>query len=121
MVAGWETTRLASNSAGRVALMSGNSLPTASIPRTSLIHNAPLGQINRKLIGEYADGWIPLFALLFDIDEYAGLIRTAAENAGRDRDAVTIAPWIPAAVDDHPDRGGRPRPRHAGPRVCHGV
>lgn len=64
------------------------------------IYNAALGSTNRKLTGEFADGWIPLFAPRSDIAEYASTMQEHAENVGNDE--VTIAPWIPTAVDDDP-------------------
>lgn len=66
------------------------------------IFNAALGETNRQLTGEFADGWMPLFVPQSEIETYINQIHTAAKDAGRNE--PTIAPWIPAAVDNDPNK-----------------
>lgn len=64
------------------------------------IYNAAMGETNRQLTGEFADGWFPLFAPRSSLPEYTEAINEAAASAGRDD--LDVVPWIPAAVDDDP-------------------
>lgn len=66
------------------------------------IYNSALGEVNRRLTGEFADGWIPVMASLDTLASDVAEIRTAADEAGRDPDSIDVAPWIPTAVDDDP-------------------
>ena len=64
------------------------------------IFNAAMGEQNRRLTGEFADGWMPVFTPFSKLEQYADALTSTAEDAGRP--APTIAPWIPAAVADEP-------------------
>lgn len=67
------------------------------------IFNAAMGSTNRKLTGEFADGWMPVFVPLSELESQATAVQSAAE--GRERDVeVTVAPWVPTAVAEDPDR-----------------
>jgi alkanesulfonate monooxygenase SsuD/methylene tetrahydromethanopterin reductase-like flavin-dependent oxidoreductase (luciferase family) len=65
--------------------------------------NAAMGPTNRKLTGEFADGWIPLFVPRQKLDAYADEMRSDREQ----NSDLTVAPWIPTAVDADPDRAER--------------
>lgn len=62
------------------------------------IYNAALGPTNRKLTGEFADGWLPVHVPRGKFEEYVGEVEAAAESAGRDPDDVVIAPYVVACV-----------------------
>lgn len=67
------------------------------------IYHAALGRANRRVVARLCDGWIPHnipFPELPDAFEY---IADHAERAGRDPDAITVAPYVPAAVADDPE------------------
>lgn len=67
------------------------------------VYHAALGQANRRVVARLCDGWIPHnipFPELPDAFEY---IADHAERAGRDPDAITVAPYVPAAVADDPE------------------
>jgi F420-dependent oxidoreductase-like protein len=64
------------------------------------IYNAALGPTNRRLTGEFADGWLPVHVPRSKFEAFVDDIETAAGNAGRDPDDVTIAPYIVACVDE---------------------
>lgn len=68
------------------------------------IFNAALGPTNRKLTGEFADGWLPVHVPSSEFEEYVDEIEESAENAGRDPNDVTIAPYIVACVDEDGER-----------------
>lgn len=68
------------------------------------IFNAALGPTNRKLTGEFADGWLPVHVPRGRFEQYVDEIEESAENAGRDPDDVTIAPYIVACVDEDGER-----------------
>lgn len=67
--------------------------------------NAALGETNRKLTGEYADGWIPLFVPRQKIAEYAEAMRATEDRLGDGE--LTVAPWIPIAMDSDPEAAER--------------
>lgn len=62
------------------------------------IYNAALGSTNRRLTGEFADGWLPVHIPREKLETFIGDIEESAESAGRDPDDVTIAPYIGACV-----------------------
>lgn len=64
------------------------------------IFNAAMGEQNRKLTGEYADGWLPVVTPFEKLSEYIDEVRDAAAGAGRDPAAVTIAPYIISCVSE---------------------
>lgn len=69
------------------------------------IFNAAMSETNRKLTGEFADGWMPVLTPLSSLDDLAADVTTAAEDAGRA--PPTVAPWVPVAVAEDPDRAER--------------
>lgn len=64
------------------------------------IFNAAMGERNRRLTGEFANGWMPVFTPLSKLESYADEIASAAADAGLPD--PTIAPWVPAAIADDP-------------------
>jgi len=62
------------------------------------IFTAALGPTSRKLTGEYADGWLPMFVPKSSLTGQVVQMRETARAAGRDEDAVAVAPMIPTAV-----------------------
>lgn len=64
------------------------------------VFNAAMGEHNRCLTAEFADGWMPVFIPRSKLSEYIDELHATADAA--DRDPVTVAPWIPIGVaDDH--------------------
>lgn len=64
------------------------------------LYYAALGSANRRVVGRFADGWIPHNVPFSRLTESFEVVATAAEDAGRDPDDVTVAPYVPAAVSD---------------------
>lgn len=71
------------------------------------ILNAAIGDANRRLTAEYADGWLPAFVPQSSFADDVSAVRAMARNAGRDPADLLVAPWVPTAVDDDPDRAER--------------
>lgn len=71
------------------------------------IFNAAISDANRALTGEYADGWLPAFMPQSLFSDKVSDVRESARDAGRDPNELTVAPWVPTAVDDDPDRAER--------------
>ncbi|MFB6170759.1 MAG: LLM class flavin-dependent oxidoreductase [Haloarculaceae archaeon] len=66
------------------------------------IFNAAMGETNRRLTGEFADGWMPVLTPLSALESLAEDVAEAARAA--DREPPTAAPWVPVAVADDPAR-----------------
>lgn len=64
------------------------------------IFNAALGPTNRRLTGEFADGWLPVHVPRGKFESYVGDVRESAAEAGRDPDDITVAPYVVACVDE---------------------
>lgn len=64
------------------------------------VFGAALGSANRRMVGRVCDGWIPHNVPFSFLDEAFDTVRNGAADAGRDPDAVTVAPYVPAAVSD---------------------
>lgn len=68
------------------------------------IYVAAMGERNRQLVGEYADGWIPLLIPHTAFDDALSAVDRGANRAGRSMDDMDIAPWIPTCIsEDDPD------------------
>ncbi|MDS0477009.1 LLM class flavin-dependent oxidoreductase [Natrinema sp. 1APR25-10V2] len=71
------------------------------------IFNAAIGDANRRLTGEYADGWLPAFVPQSLFSAAVADVRESAQAAGREPDDVVVAPWVPTAVDADPESAER--------------
>lgn len=71
------------------------------------IYNAAMGETNCRLTGEFADGWLPAFIPLSELEAAASHVEAGARAADRDPGAITTAPMVGAAVDEDPDRAER--------------
>ncbi|MFC7045959.1 LLM class flavin-dependent oxidoreductase [Halobacteriaceae archaeon GCM10025711] len=66
------------------------------------VYHAALGPANRRVVGRLADGWIPHNVPFPDLGDAFETVAETAEEAGRDPDAIEVAPYVPAAVSDDP-------------------
>lgn len=64
------------------------------------IYNAAMGPTNRRLTGEFADGWLPVFVPVSLLSDYAGEVRAAAAGRDRDPDELQTVPWVVTAVSE---------------------
>ena len=66
------------------------------------VYHAALGPANRRVVGRLCDGWIPHNVPFPDLADAFEEIEESARKVGRDPDAITVAPYVPAAVSDDP-------------------
>ena len=64
------------------------------------IYIAAIGPKNTQLVGEIADGWIPLFFSPEHIGESKKLLEEGASRSGRSLDGFDIAPSVQVRIDD---------------------
>jgi 5,10-methylenetetrahydromethanopterin reductase len=65
------------------------------------IYGAALGKANRRVVARLCDGWIPHNVPFPDLPEAFDYIREHTPD-DRDADDITVAPYVPAAVDEDP-------------------
>jgi F420-dependent oxidoreductase-like protein len=68
------------------------------------IYVAAIGPKNTQLVGEIADGWIPIFFSPEHVGESKKLLEEGAARAGRDLNGFEIAPTVQVRFDDDIDR-----------------
>ena len=84
----------------------GNCFEVADFPpleRSVPVYTAALGPATRRATARTADGWLPHNIPFERLDEAFEYIETHAREAGRDPAAITVAPYVPAAVSDDGD------------------
>ena len=64
------------------------------------VYHAALGPANRRVVGRLADGWIPHNVPFPDLDDAFETVAETAREAGRDPEAIEVAPYVPAAVSE---------------------
>lgn len=64
------------------------------------IYVAAMGEHNRRLVGEFADGWLPLLIPHPAFEEALVPVERGADRADRSLDDIDIAPWIPTCISD---------------------
>jgi alkanesulfonate monooxygenase SsuD/methylene tetrahydromethanopterin reductase-like flavin-dependent oxidoreductase (luciferase family) len=64
------------------------------------VYHAALGKANRRVVARLADGWMPHNVPFPDLAESFEYVAEHAREAGRDPDDISVAPYVPAAVDD---------------------
>ncbi|MFD1512620.1 LLM class flavin-dependent oxidoreductase [Halomarina rubra] len=67
------------------------------------IYHAALGPANRRVVARLCDGWIPHNVPFPDLGDAFDYIAEHAEEAGRDPDDITVAPYVPCCVADDAD------------------
>jgi len=76
------------------------------------IYNAALGPANIRLTGTLADGWLPNLYPLDQFDEGLEWLREGAEQARRTLEAMDVAMYVLAAVDEDPATARREAAEH---------
>src|SRR5215217_8683888 len=64
------------------------------------IYIAAIGPKNTQLVGEIADGWLPVFFSPEHVDHSRALLEEGAARSGRSLDGFDIAPTVQVAIDD---------------------
>lgn len=65
--------------------------------------HAALGPANRRVVGRVCDGWIPHNVPFDRLERVFEDVAAAARDADRDPEAITVAPYVPAAVAADPE------------------
>jgi F420-dependent oxidoreductase-like protein len=68
------------------------------------IYIAAIGPKNIELVGEIADGWLPVFFSPEHVDGSRALLAEGAARSGRSLDGFDIAPTVQVSIDDDLDR-----------------
>lgn len=68
------------------------------------IYIAAIGPRNVTLVGEIADGWLPIFFSPENVSEFRPLLEEGAAKAGRSLESFDIAPSVNVLIDDDLDR-----------------
>lgn len=66
------------------------------------IFNAALGPANRKVTGQYCDGWLPNNVPVSNLESAFETIADAAREHGREPAEISVAPWIHVAASEDP-------------------
>jgi coenzyme F420-dependent oxidoreductase len=64
------------------------------------IYVAAMGEVNRQLTGEFADGWIPLLLPNTAVEEALEAVERGTKRGDRTLAAVDVAPWVPTCVSE---------------------
>jgi alkanesulfonate monooxygenase SsuD/methylene tetrahydromethanopterin reductase-like flavin-dependent oxidoreductase (luciferase family) len=76
----------------------------ARSPAPVPIYIAALGPANVRLTGRVADGWLPIFAVAGHMCPLFDVLHGAAEDAGRDQEAIDVAAYIPCLLGQRGER-----------------
>ncbi len=68
------------------------------------IYIAAIGPKNTQLVGEVADGWLPVFFSPEHVDGSRALLEEGATRSGRSLEGFDIAPTVQVSIDDDIDR-----------------
>jgi len=68
------------------------------------IYIAAIGPKNVTLVGEIADGWLPIFFAPENVSEFRPLLERGAAAGGRSLDGFDIAPSVNVLIDDDLER-----------------
>jgi 5,10-methylenetetrahydromethanopterin reductase len=104
-----ETAELAGeflNGSGRVSY-DGELFEVSDFPALGAdvpVYTAALGPATRRATGRTADGWLPHNIPFGRLSAAFETIAETARERDRDPDAITVAPYIPSAVSDEPER-----------------
>ncbi len=96
-------------SEGRVSY-EGEIFDVADFPaldRPVPVYAAALGPATRRATGRTADGWLPHNIPFQQLEDAFETIAETARERGRDPGDITVAPYVPAAVSDDPERARR--------------
>ena len=78
-------------------------LMIAPVQERMPIYIAAIGPKNTQLVGEIADGWLPVFFSPEHVGDSRALLEQGAARAGSSLDDFDIAPTVQVAIDDDID------------------
>jgi F420-dependent oxidoreductase-like protein len=79
-------------------------LTIAPVQERIPIYLAAIGPKNTQLVGEIADGWLPMFFSPENVTESRKLLEEGAARSGRSLNGFDIAPSVQVAIDDEIER-----------------
>jgi coenzyme F420-dependent oxidoreductase len=66
----------------------------------SPIYVASMGETNRQLTGEFADGWMPLLIPSSGLEDALEAVERGTDRGDRSMDDCDVMPWIPTCVSE---------------------
>jgi coenzyme F420-dependent oxidoreductase len=88
--------------------LSGFSLD-ADTHHESPIYVAAIGETNRQLAGEFADGWIPLLVPNTGLKDALDAVERGADRGDRSFEDIDVAPWVPTCISEDDPEAARER------------
>ena len=79
-------------------------LMIAPVQQEIPIYIAAIGPKNTELVGEIADGWLPVFFSPEHVDASRDLLEAGATRSSRSLDGFDIAPTVQVSIDDDLER-----------------
>ena len=79
-------------------------LMIAPVQKRIPIYIAAIGPKNTELVGEIADGWLPVFFSPEHVDGSRGLLEAGATRSGRSLEGFDIAPTVQVSIDEDVER-----------------
>jgi F420-dependent oxidoreductase-like protein len=79
-------------------------LMLAPVQKRIPIYIAAIGPKNTQLVGEIADGWLPVFFSPEHVDASRELLEQGAARSGRSLEEFDIAPTVQVSIDEDVDR-----------------
>ena len=79
-------------------------LTIAPVQERIPIYLAAIGPKNTQLVGEIADGWLPMFFSPENVTESRKLLEEGAARSGRSLNGFDIAPSVQVTIDDEIER-----------------
>jgi alkanesulfonate monooxygenase SsuD/methylene tetrahydromethanopterin reductase-like flavin-dependent oxidoreductase (luciferase family) len=64
------------------------------------IYVAAMGEMNRQLTGEFADGWMPLLVPHTGFSNAIEAVERGVNKRGREMSEVDAAPWVPCCISE---------------------
>lgn len=64
------------------------------------IYVASMGEVNRQLTGEFADGWMPLLVPHTGLEDALEAVERGATRGDRHPDDIDVAPWVPTCISE---------------------
>ncbi len=64
------------------------------------LYVAAIGETNRQLSGEFADGWMPLLLPSTGLKDALEAVERGCTNGNRSLDDVDVTPWVPTCISE---------------------
>ena len=75
------------------------------------VYVAAMGETNRQLSGEFADGWMPFILPSSGLDDALEAVHRGASRGDRDPESIDVAPWVPTCVSERDPEAARQHAR----------